>query len=80
MSHPSAHLKLRIAPASLNESKEEVEFAKIAKQFKKHKLFVTMKDTKPIRGKYPVWSTKGWKYVTSPKWTEPENALIRTLR
>ncbi|KAJ3305317.1 hypothetical protein HDV03_001610 [Kappamyces sp. JEL0829] len=57
------------------EAKQK-EFEKLVRIFKRNRLFVTLKDSKPV---YPVnqpWSSKGWKYITSPKWIGPENALM----
>jgi ribosomal protein L22 len=76
MSRPSAHLKIRLA----EKDTRDPELLALAKQFRKHKLFVTMQDSKPVTPAYPVWSSKPWKYVTSPKWVHPENALAHNKK
>lgn len=57
------------------------EWVKLVKMFKRDRLFVTMKDEKPIYpGNNTPWTRKGWKYVTSPKWLDPINALLPSKR
>jgi ribosomal protein L22 len=56
-------------------AQKEVEFFKLVKIFKRDRLFVTMKDTQPIYGVNPPWTSKGWKYITSSKWISPNNAM-----
>ena len=75
MHHPKAHVKIMLGERNPNPTVQEKEFALLAKMFRKRLLFVPMKDDKPIQFSHPVWSRKPWKYVTSPKWIAPENAL-----
>jgi hypothetical protein len=74
MAHPKAHLKITVHEKhELNQS--QVEMKKLTDYFKKHELFVTMKDSKPVQPVNPVWSSKGWKYNYSEKWNNPQVAL-----
>lgn len=59
---------------------KQEEFAKLVKIFKRDRLFLTMQDSKPIYPGNTPWTTKGWKYITSPKWINPENALMKSKR
>lgn len=74
ITHPKAHLKIELKECK-PLSKEEQEMEKLMKYFRRHNLFLTMKDTKPVQSLYPVWSRKPWKYNTSPRWVCPSNAL-----
>jgi ribosomal protein L22 len=73
MTRPTAHLKIMLA----EKDNTDPELLALAKQFRRHKLFITMKDTKPVIPAYPIWSSKPWKYITSPKWVSPANALAQ---
>ncbi|KAI8912457.1 ribosomal protein L22/L17 [Gorgonomyces haynaldii] len=76
VTRPRAHLKIQVEER-LPETKEQVEFKKLVKAFKRHNLFVTMQDTKPLMPQQPIWSSKPYKYITSKKWMDPKNALKR---
>lgn len=76
VTRPKAHLKVMVEIRKPAVEKDE-KFEKMVKMFRKHQLFVTMKDTVPVQGLYPIWSNKPWKYLTSPKWVGPENALYQ---
>jgi mRNA deadenylase 3'-5' endonuclease subunit Ccr4 len=75
MTRPTAHLKIMLGQKISQDSKS-IELQKLVKQFKRHRLFVSLKDKQPIRPAYPIWSSKPWKYVTSPKWIESSNANV----
>lgn len=57
---------------------KKAEFDTLVKMFKRDRLFVTLKDAKPVFPGTSPWSGKGWKYITSPKWTDPSNARRAT--
>ncbi|KAI9011271.1 ribosomal protein L22/L17 [Gaertneriomyces semiglobifer] len=80
MHRPSAHLKIRLMKRNPDPTQEEKEFATLARLFKRHNLFVPLRDDQPVRLTEPVWSRKPWKYVTSTRWTDPKNALARYAR
>ncbi|KAJ3315261.1 54S ribosomal protein L22, mitochondrial [Boothiomyces sp. JEL0838] len=71
MHRPHAHLKIQI-----EKIKPKSDIDELLKKFKKD-LFIQVQDTKPVYPIHPVWSSKPWKYVTSDKWVDPKNALIR---
>jgi ribosomal protein L22 len=74
MTRPTAHLKIELVEKG-SMTPEAVEMRKLVRLFKKDRLFVSLKDKQPVLPVNPVWSTKSWKYITSKKWIEPQNAL-----
>jgi large subunit ribosomal protein L22 len=79
MHNPRAHVKIELGKRLPNPTREEKDFDKLCWSFKKRALFVQIKDSKGVRVTQPVWSKKPWKYVRSPKWTTPDNALRSDL-
>ncbi|KAJ3156155.1 hypothetical protein HDU86_004123 [Geranomyces michiganensis] len=77
MHRPAAHLKVVLEAKRMDTTAEEREFEKLVRMMRKHSLYVTMKQDAPIHAVYPPWSSKPWKYVTSPKWVSPDNALVK---
>ncbi|TPX62604.1 hypothetical protein PhCBS80983_g00344 [Powellomyces hirtus] len=77
MHRPAAHLKIVVAKKKLDQTKEEKEFDRLVRMFRKHSLYVTMRNDRPVRSLHPPWSSKPWKYVTSKKWMSPDNALAK---
>jgi hypothetical protein len=59
---------------------KQEEFKKLVRIFKRDRLFLPLQDTKPIYAATAPWSGKGWKYITSPKWIDPANALINSKK
>ena len=83
MHHPSSHVKVlleEIPPHIMNETHEESlkrkEFEQIYKLLRRHKLYVPLPERQPLRFLHPVWSSKPYKYITSPKWTD-SNVILR---
>ena len=74
MTKPVAHLKIELGNLKKFETKEEIDLDKLARQFRKHKLFLPLRETTPLRPIYQCWSKHSWKYVTSSKWVDPANA------
>lgn len=72
---PSCHLKVELGLKS-SSTPENVELMKLVKQFKKHRLFKTIDDTRNVYPEYPIWSRKNKKYLNNEKWIEPSNALV----
>ncbi|KAJ3012932.1 54S ribosomal protein L22, mitochondrial [Thoreauomyces humboldtii] len=77
MHHPAAHVKVVLEKRNLEMTKEEREFERLVKMFRRSKLYVSMKDDRPVKQLHPVWSSKPWKYVTSSRWVSPDNALAK---
>ncbi|KAL2918374.1 39S ribosomal protein L22, mitochondrial [Polyrhizophydium stewartii] len=77
MHHPSAHIKVMLGPRPNDKTPAEKEMAIIARRLVKRKLFVNVHDSRPIQQLHPVWSSKPWKYVTSPKWTDPNIVVAK---
>ncbi|KAJ3193255.1 hypothetical protein HK101_005154 [Irineochytrium annulatum] len=74
---PYCHVKLTIkeVPESILtetwlEKRQRVEFEKLLKIFRKHKLHFPMK-YRSVRHHHPVWSKTPWKYITRQNWMEP---------
>ena len=58
---------------------------KLAEALKRHMLFKPLKEAsdrekKRYDVKHLPWNKKGWKYVTSPKWTDPNCVLRKDVR
>ncbi|KAJ3183075.1 hypothetical protein HDU87_007497 [Geranomyces variabilis] len=77
MHRPAGHLKVVLEAKKMDTTAEEREFEKLVRMMRKHSLYVTMKQDAPLHAVYPPWSSKPWKYVTSPKWVSPDNALVK---
>ncbi|KAI8593750.1 ribosomal protein L22/L17 [Geranomyces variabilis] len=77
MHRPAGHLKVVLEAKKMDVTAEEREFEKLVRMMRKHSLYVTMKQDAPLHAVYPPWSSKPWKYVTSPKWVSPDNALVK---
>ncbi|KAJ3147804.1 hypothetical protein HDU89_005163 [Geranomyces variabilis] len=77
MHRPAGHLKVVLEAKKMDTTAEEREFEKLVRMMRKHSLYVTMKQDAPLHAVYPPWSSKPWKYVTSPKWLSPDNALVK---
>lgn len=75
MHHPKAHVKIELGKRKPNPTQEEKDFNTLCWSFKRRGLFMQIKDSRPVRVTQPVWSKKPWKYIRSPKWTTPDNAL-----
>ena len=75
MHNPKSHVKIVLGERNPNPTREEKDFETLVQSFKKRQLFIPLKDTKPVQFTQPVWSKKPWKYIQSPKWTSPDNAL-----
>lgn len=78
MHHPYAHMKIEVAEKE-NPDAKKTEIEKLVTSFKSKKLFIPLKENKSLRFSLPPWSRKPWKYVTSPKWMSPDNALHRKI-
>ncbi len=80
MHHPKSHVKIEITPGPFQLTREEKDFEKLKKLYKKPlHLPRALVETVPMRFHEPIWSKKPWKYVTSPKWTDPNCVLRRDL-
>jgi ribosomal protein L22 len=75
ITHPYSHVKITLGERDPNPSKEDKEVAQLAQIFRRTKPFIPLNETRPLQFAHPVWSSKPWKYVTSPKWIDSENAL-----
>lgn len=85
--HPSCRVKItlqeildeekvaRDAKLTVGRSKSELE--KLVYAMKKHRLYRTLRDEKPIIPLNAPWSRKPWKYVTSKRWTNPNFIKIK---
>ena len=84
--HPSCRVKItfkEILDESIVESykksligRRKSEFEKLAYSIKKHKVNYGLRD-RPIVWVNKPWSSKGWKYVTSEKWKDPDITIKR---
>ncbi|KND04872.1 uncharacterized protein SPPG_00570 [Spizellomyces punctatus DAOM BR117] len=77
MHRPAGHVKIILAEKKMDKTKQEKDFDKLVDMFKRHNLYIPLRDSEPVRFLHPPWSRKPWKYVTSPKWVDPKNALAR---
>lgn len=75
MHHPKAHVKIELGKRNHSPTQEDKDFNQLVWSFKRRMLFMPVRDSRPVRITHPPWSTKPWKYVRSPKWTSPDNAL-----
>ncbi|KAI8812627.1 ribosomal protein L22/L17, partial [Cladochytrium replicatum] len=51
--------------------KLEEDWEKIQDLARRHALYVQLPERRPLQKRYPVWSCKPWKYVSSKKWNDP---------
>ncbi|KAJ1342559.1 hypothetical protein BSLG_002876 [Batrachochytrium salamandrivorans] len=73
-----AHIKIVLGPRMPEGTPKDKEIRTIAHILRHRKLYVSMQDAKPLVWLHPPWSRKPWKYVTSPRWTNPDRALAKT--
>ncbi|KAJ3333423.1 54S ribosomal protein L22, mitochondrial [Blyttiomyces sp. JEL0837] len=86
MHHPSSHVKVvlqELPKSRWNETESEAaarkEFEAIRHIFRRHKLYDQLKDSQPIRASQPPWASKPYKYITSPKWLDPNTAKSKQM-
>jgi hypothetical protein len=80
MHHPRSHVKIILGKRNPNPTREEKEFDKLVHLFRSRPLVDPLRQSTPIQFSNPVWSKKPWKYLTSPKWMSPNNALKREAK
>ncbi|KAI9204044.1 ribosomal protein L22/L17 [Polychytrium aggregatum] len=77
MHHPTAHLRILVTEKA-NVHKKPGHLEKLAYIFKKNKLWTPLSQRKAAAITRPPWYRHNWKYLTSPKWVSPDNALLNT--
>ncbi|KAJ8323036.1 hypothetical protein BDV3_006701 [Batrachochytrium dendrobatidis] len=77
MHRPHAHIKIKLGPRMPEGTAKDKELRIIANILRRKKLYISLEDSKPIQRLHPPWSRKPWKYVTSPRWTNPDRILIK---
>ncbi|KAJ1561360.1 hypothetical protein HK405_004142 [Cladochytrium tenue] len=75
MHHPSAHV--RAAGERADTQRRRLELARLAHMLRRHRLYVPLPQHKPLHLLHPVWSRKPYRYVDSPKWTDPSAVLTK---
>lgn len=88
--HPSCHVKITLKEIidqdrvdsfkGLFSGRRESKFELLYKSIRKHKLYQTINDHKPLVVNNPPWTHKGWKYVSVKRWRNPDTVLAKWKR
>ncbi|KAJ1339341.1 MOB kinase activator 1B [Batrachochytrium salamandrivorans] len=75
--HSLLNVAIKLGPRMPEGTAKDKELRIIANILRRKKLYISLEDSKPIQRLHPPWSRKPWKYVTSPRWTNPDRILIK---